>query len=160
MQGTCPAQIAADRKRFAFATELWAAALARDPKLGDDRKAQHRYRAARAAALAATGQVNDEGPPDDAAKAKLREQALGWLTAELTVWTKLLEFGPEYRPFIARALVTWQSDSALAVRDAAALEKLPADEQKVFAQFWATSQRAPEVQSEGGDHQGRVRCRR
>ena len=131
------AQIASDRKRFAFATELWAAALASDPKLGDDRQAQHRYNAARAAVLAAAGQSQNEPPPDDAAKAKLRGQALDWLKAELTAWTKLLESGPEYRPFVARALVTWQSDTALAgIRDDAALKKLPADEQKAFAQLW------------------------
>ena len=47
------AQIAYDQKKFAFATRLWAEALDTDPKLGDDRQAGHRYKAARAAALAA-----------------------------------------------------------------------------------------------------------
>src|SRR5262245_6772487 len=55
------ARIAHEQNKFAFATNLWAEALAADPKLGADRKAQHRYKAARAA-LAAAGQVRDELP--------------------------------------------------------------------------------------------------
>src|SRR5262249_31608306 len=65
--------------------------LQADPKLGDDRQAQHRYHAARAAALAASGQGKDMPSLDDAARAKLRRQALDWLKAELTVWTKPLD---------------------------------------------------------------------
>ena len=37
-----------------------------------------------------------------------------------------------------RTLRHWQQDTDLAgIRDAAALAKLPADEQKAFAQLWA-----------------------
>src|SRR5262249_45595505 len=79
------AQIAFDRKHYAFATQLWAAALASDPKLGDDRQAQHRYHAARTALLAAAGQGQDEAPPDDGVKVRLRGQARDWLKAEV-VW--------------------------------------------------------------------------
>ena len=46
------AQMAYDAKRHAAAARLWSEALAADPKLGDDREAQHRYNAACAAALA------------------------------------------------------------------------------------------------------------
>ena len=133
------AQLAYDRKQFAVATRLWTEALASDPKLGDNRRTQHRYNAACAAALAAAGQGKDEPPLDDAAKAKLRVQALDWLKAELTVWGKLLESGPpQARPIIVQVLSHWQKDTDLAgIRDAAALAKLPADEQKAFTQFWA-----------------------
>jgi formylglycine-generating enzyme required for sulfatase activity len=112
--------------------------LQADPKLGDDRKAQHRYNAACAAALAATQQGKDEPPLDDAAKAKLRGQALEWLKAELSAWSKALESGPpQERTFILRALSYWQTDSDLAgIRDAAALAKLPPEEQKAFAKLW------------------------
>jgi hypothetical protein len=58
------AQIAYRGKHFAAATRLWAKALESDPKLGTDRQAQHRYQAARAAALAAAGQGQDEPPLD------------------------------------------------------------------------------------------------
>jgi hypothetical protein len=127
------------RKLFATATGQWAKALANDPKLGDGRKEQHRYNAACAAALAAAGLAQDEPLPDDAARAKLRAQALDWLTAELKVWDTLVASGPpQDRPSIVQTLSHWQKDSDLAgIRDAAALGKLPAAEQKAFARLWA-----------------------
>jgi tetratricopeptide (TPR) repeat protein len=113
------------------ASEYFGKGLQADPKLGDDRQAQHRYHAARAAVLAATGQGRDE-PLDDAAKAKLRGQALDWLTAELTAWDKVFHSGPpQDRPAIVQTLNAWLNDADLAdLRDAASLAKLPADEQQ------------------------------
>ena len=133
------AQMAYDRKHFAAAARLWAEALESDPKLGDDRQAEHRYNAACAAALAAAGQARDEPPPDDAAKAKLRRQALDWLRAELATWTKLLETGPpQARPGVGQALDHWKQDTDLAgIRDADALARLPADEQEAWRSLWA-----------------------
>jgi hypothetical protein len=132
------ARIVYDQKKFALATRLWAQALESDSKLFDDRHMQHRYNAARAAALAAAGQGSDEPPPDDAEKAKLRRQALDWLKAELTAWGRLLESGPpQDRPVIASTLSDWKQDNALAgIRDAAALAKLPAEEREAFLQLW------------------------
>jgi serine/threonine protein kinase len=132
------AQLAYDHKHFAAAAGLWAEALQADPKLADGRQTQHRYNAACAAALAAAGQARDEPPLDDAAKAKLRRQALDWLKAELKTWDKLLESWPQNRPTVVQTLSHWQKDSDLAgIRDAAALAKLSADEQKAFARLWA-----------------------
>jgi hypothetical protein len=133
------AQIAFDRKHYAFATQLWAAALANDPMLGGDRQAQHRLNAARAALLAAAGQARDEPPPNDAAKTKLRGLALDWLKAELSEWTSFHEsVTPEHRSAVWQTLLSWQHEGALAgIRDAAALDKLPAEEQKACNQFWA-----------------------
>jgi formylglycine-generating enzyme required for sulfatase activity/tetratricopeptide (TPR) repeat protein len=132
------ARIAYDRRRFALATDLWAAALASDPKLGD-RQIGLRYSAARAAALAVAGQANDELPPDDAAKAKLRRQALDWLRAELTGWTKHGEFGPaKDQADLVQSLILWRKESELAgIRDAAMLALLPVEEQKAFTRLWA-----------------------
>ncbi len=126
------AQVAYAVKRFAVAAGLWAEALETDPNLGDDRKTLDRYNAARAAALAAAGHGEDE-PLDDAAKAKLRGQALDWLKAEFTAWGKT-----QPRPAIEQTLWRWQLDTALAgIRDEAALAKLSPEEQKAFSQFWA-----------------------
>jgi hypothetical protein len=60
------------------------------------------------------------------------------LKTELVVWDKLLASGPsQARPFIVGNLNHWQQDTDLAaIRDKAALAKLPADEQKVFTQLW------------------------
>jgi serine/threonine protein kinase/formylglycine-generating enzyme required for sulfatase activity len=132
------ASSAYQRKQFVTATRQWAKALASDRQLGDGRKEQYRYNAACAAALAAAGQAQDEPPVDDAARAKLRAQALDWLTAELKVWDRLVESGPPRdRPTIVRTLSHWQQDSDLvSIRDGEALAKLPAAEQKAFAQLW------------------------
>jgi serine/threonine protein kinase len=110
-----------------------------DPKLVDDRQAGHRYNAACAAALAGTGQGKDVPPPDDAAKARLRRQARGWLEAEWIAWTRLLESGPpQARPLIAQTLRQWKQDSDLAgIRNAEDLAKLPSDEQKAWRTLWA-----------------------
>src|SRR5262249_32974231 len=123
------AQLAYDREKFAVAARLWAEALAGDPKPTGDRQARLRYNAARAAALAAAGQDKDE-PPPEAAKAKLRRQALDWLKAEVAAGRGQPKTIPELRQ--------WVEDPALAgVRDKSALDKLPADEQHAFAQTWA-----------------------
>jgi eukaryotic-like serine/threonine-protein kinase len=132
------AQMCYDAKHHAAAARFWAEALEADPKLGDDRRAQHRYNAACAASLAAAGLGKDVPLPDDAARAKLREQAMGWLKAELAVWTKLLESGPpQARPFIAQTLNHWKQDNDLAgIRDAETLAKLPEAERKEWQALW------------------------
>jgi serine/threonine protein kinase/formylglycine-generating enzyme required for sulfatase activity/tetratricopeptide (TPR) repeat protein len=132
------AQLAYDRQYFAIAAQLWAAALANDPILSDDRNAGHRYNAARAA-LAAAGYRGGGPPLDDAAKAKWRGQAFDWLKAELTVWTRLLEAGaPQNRPAVVQALSRWKRDGDLAdVRDVESRAKLPANEQTKWQALWA-----------------------
>ena len=127
------------RNKVAFATHFYAEALINDPKLGDDRQVQLRYDAACAAALAAAGQGKDEPTLDDAARAKLRRQALDWLNAELTALGKLLDSGPpQVRPNVVRDLTHWKQDTDLTgIRDKAALAKLPADERTAFTQLWA-----------------------
>jgi formylglycine-generating enzyme required for sulfatase activity/tetratricopeptide (TPR) repeat protein/tRNA A-37 threonylcarbamoyl transferase component Bud32 len=125
------------------AVECLGRALQADPKLAGDRAAQRRYYAARAAVLAGAGQGRIEPPLDDAAKAKLRRQAFDWLNAELTVWSKLFETGPQERANIVATLSAWQQDADLAgIRDAAALAKLPADERNEWQALWT---RVPDV---------------
>jgi formylglycine-generating enzyme required for sulfatase activity len=128
------------------ATTYFARALQADPKLGDDRQAQHRYHAARAAALAAARAGKDGPQLDDAAKAKLRGQALDWLKAERTAWDKAFNSGPpQDRPAIVETLNAWRNEADLAgLRDAAALARLPAHEQKEWQALWA---RVPELWS-------------
>ena len=121
------------------AAGLYAAAFAADPKLADDLKAGHRYNAACFAALAAAGQGEDAAKLDDKERTRLRKQALDWLRADLALRTKQLETGkPADRAEVQQTMRHWQKDTDLAgIRDAAALAKLPADEQKAFTQLWA-----------------------
>ena len=108
-----------------------------DPRLGDDHQSQHRYHAARAAALAAAGEGRDEPPLDDAEKAKLRRQALDWLKAELTVCAGFRIRRTQARLNIALALYDWQKAPDSLVSATPWLWPLPKDEQKAFTRLWA-----------------------
>src|SRR6185295_1714948 len=66
-----------NRKLYCASAELYAAALAQDPALGEDVEGRClRYNAACVAILCAAGKGGD---------AQLRQQALGWLRADLGV---------------------------------------------------------------------------
>jgi eukaryotic-like serine/threonine-protein kinase len=131
-------QRAYDRALHAAAAKLWADALDADPKLAEDRRAQYRYNAACAAALAGSGEGKDVPAPDDVAKAKLREQARAWLQADLAVWTRFVDSGPpQARPFIVQTLEHWREDADLAgIRDEGGLAKLPDGEREGFQALW------------------------
>jgi tetratricopeptide (TPR) repeat protein len=129
------ARMAYDTKRYAAAARLWAEALDADPKLADDLRAQHRYAAACAAALAGCGQGRDDPPPDDAARARLRGQALDWLRADLALRTKQLDTDATAA---RNALAHWKVDADLAgVRDPAALAALSGAERDAWRALWA-----------------------
>jgi hypothetical protein len=133
------AQMCYDTKRYAAAARFWAEAMEADPKLGDDRRGGHRYNAACAAALAASGQAKDEPLSGATTTAKLRSQAFDWLKAELAAWAKILESGPpEARPAIAQILDHWLRDNDLAgIRAAEALAILPEADRKEWQALWA-----------------------
>jgi eukaryotic-like serine/threonine-protein kinase len=133
------AKLCGPRKLNHTAAGLYAAAFAADPKLADDMRTGRRYNAACFAALAAAGQGEDAAKLDDNERRRLRQQALDWLKANLTFWGNRFNSGPpQPRPGLVKVLSRWQEDPDLAgIRDAAALAKLPADEQKAFTQFWA-----------------------
>ncbi len=133
------AQFGYETKHFVAATRLWAEALNANPKLADDMLAGHRYNAACAAALAGCGEGKDDPKPDEAARAKLRGQALGWLKGELAAWTNRLESSPpQVPPLVIRTLVHWKADPDLVgVRDQSALAKLPKAESEEWRLLWA-----------------------
>jgi hypothetical protein len=110
-----------------------------DPGLGDDRRAGHRYNAARAALLAAAGQDRDDPAPDEAEKAMLRGQAHAWLEAELAAWERVYESGPPRdRPAIVQALGDWKvAPNLAAIREPDTLAKLPEAERKAWTSLWA-----------------------
>jgi Flp pilus assembly protein TadD len=117
---------------------LYADAFAADPKVADDLKALHRYNAACYAALAAAGKDEDAAELNDKERLRLREQALGWLKADLALRSKQLEGGkPADRAEAQAQMRHWQKDPDLAgVRDPAALAKLPEAERLEWQKFW------------------------
>jgi Flp pilus assembly protein TadD len=126
------------KKRHAAAVRLFRAAFAAEPKLAGDLGNQFRYNAACSAALAGSGQGTDAAPLDGQERARLRQQALTWLRADLAAWGKRLGKGPrEARAAVARTLRHWQQDPDLApVRAQEALAKLPDQERQQWAKLW------------------------
>ena len=128
-----------DQGLHAASARLYAEALKADPKLGDDRRTQHPYNAACAAALAGCGKGKDVPAPDENARAKLRGRAHDWLKAELAAWSPILDGGdPKARTGVARTLNHWKVDTDLAgIRDPDAMSKLPEAERKAWQTLWA-----------------------
>jgi serine/threonine-protein kinase len=133
------ANMAYDRRHFAGATRLWTEAFAADAGLANNLGTGFRYSAACSAALAAAGQGEDGAKLDDKERARLRQQALDWLRADLTLRSKQLEPGPTVDPAaVQQALAHWQQDPDLAgLRDVASLAMLPAEDRAACEKLWA-----------------------
>ena len=132
------ALICYQKRLHGASARLWAEAFQSEPKLAEDRRSQHRYNAACAAALAGCGAGRDDPPLDDAARARWRKQAIDWLVADLTAWSKILESGPpQARASVAPMLRHAKSDPDFAgLRDPASIAGLPKDEQAACRAFW------------------------
>lgn len=130
---------ASQKAIHAASARLFAEALANAPKLAEDGRTPHRYNAACAAALAASGQGKDDPKPDDDARAKLRKQALGWLEVELSSRRRVaMTIGPGNKQAVAKSLRHWKVDADLAgIRDAKELARLPDDERAAFQHLWS-----------------------
>jgi serine/threonine protein kinase/tetratricopeptide (TPR) repeat protein len=98
----------------------------------------YRYNAACAAALAGCGQGKDAEKLDDKGRARLRQQALDWLRADLAANGRVLDTGPEQaRPLALRQLQHCQADPDFTgVRDQGALARLPERERQAWQQLW------------------------
>jgi serine/threonine-protein kinase len=133
------AQLCRYKKLHAAATRLFAEAFAADAKQADDLKAGHRYNAACAAALAASGKGGGAGKLDGKERARLRQYALDWLRADLAAWARMLEKGsPQERVLVRPMLLAWEKNTALAsLRDPQALANLPAAERQAWQKLWA-----------------------
>jgi tetratricopeptide (TPR) repeat protein len=127
-----------NQRRYAAAARFYNEAFRSQPKLAENLASGHRYNAACTAALAAAGQGEGAGKLDDKDRARLREQALGWLKADLAAWAKLAEGPAAQRPVVWQQLTGWQNDADLAgVRAKSALEKLSAAERDAWRKLWA-----------------------
>jgi serine/threonine protein kinase/tetratricopeptide (TPR) repeat protein len=96
-----------------------------------------RYNLACFACLAAAGRGADAPPP--AERPALRKEALDWLIADLAAWRKQLAADPaKYRALVHGTMFHWLTDADLeSVRAQVELEKLPPQEQDVWAKLWA-----------------------
>jgi Tfp pilus assembly protein PilF len=147
LQGTAQPASAAERleyvqlcrykQQYAFAARFYADAFTADPKLAGDLKTGHRYNAARYAALAATLETN-ANQLSARQRRRWRQQAQAWLRKDLELWDWQLKNGqPQASATVQQTLGHWQRDPALAaIRDAAWIVNLPADELRACRKLW------------------------
>jgi eukaryotic-like serine/threonine-protein kinase len=124
----------------AASARLAGEAFAEKPALADDLRRASRYDAARSASLAGSGQGQADPMPDEAARARFREQALVWLRADLAAWAKILDGGnePARKQAVAQKLAHWkQAPDLTGIRDETALAKFPEAEREGFRALWA-----------------------
>jgi serine/threonine-protein kinase len=126
------------KKRYTDAVRFFREAFEEEPKLADDLNAQHRYNAACAAALAGCGQDQDTEKLDAQKRARLRQQALDWLWADMKAYRQLMEkSAAEAGPAIAPRMQHWLQDAHLAdVRGAESLARLPETERQEWQKLW------------------------
>jgi hypothetical protein len=127
------------QKKFVASARLSSQAFQADSLLAEDMKAQNRYDAACAAALAGAGKGDDQPPSDEPEKARWRKQALEWLRADLAHWTRQAATGkPDIKALVGQTLDHWKADADLAgIRDESVLRTLPEAEQKACRKLWA-----------------------
>jgi serine/threonine-protein kinase len=124
--------------RTCAAAEIYVEAFAAEPRLAEDLRGGHRYKAARAAALASCGIGQDASKLTQSERASWRHHALVWLRADLTESAKLLSSGlPSAREDIRNSLSSWKTEPDLSgLRDRSALVKLATDEQYACVALW------------------------
>jgi serine/threonine protein kinase len=124
--------------RYTLAARLYTDAFAAESNLADDINSGHRYNAACAAVLAARGQGLDAAHLDDREKARLRGQALGWLRADLSLWSRVGSGGkPPVGRTLRESLQNWQDDTdLLGVRHPLPLANLPQAEREAWHKLW------------------------
>jgi serine/threonine-protein kinase len=127
------------KQLYAASYRYYTEAFAHDARLADDMERGHRYNAACAAALAGCGQGKDADSLNEQERARLRQQAVAWLRADLAYWSKQAASAePAGRAPLQQTLEHWQQDADLAgLRDPDAVAKLPAGEREACRQLWA-----------------------
>jgi serine/threonine protein kinase/Flp pilus assembly protein TadD len=126
------------RQLCAAAARFFVDAFKAAPALAANLEAGDRFGAARAAALAGTGQGKDADQLDDAERARWRRQALEWLQADLDSWGRLLNSQPGRAPLAADILRrSWLVRPDLrGVRGPEALARLPKGERPSWQKLW------------------------
>ena len=114
------------------AARLYAEALDASPQQAGNLHADHRYRAACAAALAGGRRGGDGAGLSDAERVRWRQRAREWLRAEVALWTGVLNNGPSAdRALVAQKLAHLWADPDLAgLLDQEARDRLPPAERQ------------------------------
>jgi tetratricopeptide (TPR) repeat protein len=124
---------------YAAAARFYAEAFMAQPRLAEKLGSEgSRYDAACAAALAGCGQGKDADQTDDKERARLRQQALSWLQADLAAWQRVLKpQADKAGPLVREKMQHWLHDTDFTgVRDPDALAKLPEAESQEWQRLW------------------------
>jgi serine/threonine-protein kinase len=123
---------------FAASADFYTAAFASRPELATDLGTGHRASAARAAALAGSGQGKDGARLDNPDRARMRQKALDWLRADLEAWIKRVRLAPpDERALATNVLKQWRSAAEFeGVRGVDSLAKLSEAEGDAWRKFW------------------------
>jgi Flp pilus assembly protein TadD len=147
-----------NKKRYAAAARFYAEAFHKDAKLADDLRGGHRYNAACVAALAGCGEGVDAAKLDEKESARLRQQALDWLRADLTAWEQLLAREPEKaRAAVQKMLRHWQKDTDFVGVRGNGLARLPEAQRQPWQQLWADVARTWK-KAGGGDRKDKTKA--
>jgi serine/threonine protein kinase/tetratricopeptide (TPR) repeat protein len=122
------AGVASGTGAYEASLRLWKQAIAEDPRIADDVAAGYRFSAARAAVAAASPEC------DPAQRARWRNEAAGWLAAELSTYSTMLRKNqPEDRILVRQRLsIAKRSPELAPVLDVARRAQLPPDEQATW----------------------------
>jgi serine/threonine-protein kinase len=127
------------KKLYCGAAQFYSDAFVEQPALATDLHAGHRYNAACAAALAACGHGKDADNLDPKERARLRQQALDWLQADLAGWHEVVKGDrSQAAPQVCKQMQHWLQDpDFVGVRGPKALAKLPEAERQGWHELWA-----------------------
>ena len=120
------------------AARLYADVLDGSPRPADDLRTDHRYRAACAAVLAGSGHSDDGANLGRTERARWRGRAHGWLRAEVTLWTRVLDGGPHADRVLVRDRLThlWADPDIARMLDQESLDELPPAERQECRALW------------------------
>ncbi|OWK40283.1 protein kinase domain-containing protein [Fimbriiglobus ruber] len=124
--------------RFRAAARLYADAFAADPRLAEDFQHEHRYNAARYAALAGCGRGVDGATLSEEERTRWRDRAREWLRADLAAYVGKVNGGAAAeRAAVNNTLTRWRNEPDLAgLRDQNSLAPFAADERQKCLELW------------------------
>ncbi len=120
---------------------LYIDAFAATPRLAENVKAGHRYRAACAAALAGSGHGENGGDLSQEERARWLMMACSWLAEDLAAWARNWDSSiVADRDLVWRTLTGWLIDPDFAgVREPGALNRLSVEERDEWLALWKQS---------------------